>query len=313
MAWLEEEEKNKRSFFQLKEVVELQQNGLYPSGEEIQESKERLFAKIRALDKNQKRRLGRKAYLLVACRYAAVAVVAMCFVLGIQFLLREREPETVAYSELAIESGPRMGYMILPDSTRVTLNASSKLRFPTKFDKHLRLVYLDGEGYFEVKKNEKVPFVVRSDKLAIEVLGTTFNVMDYSADDYAITTLKEGAIHLETICEDGTLGNSTVLQPNQQVFFHKGDNEFILSDIQIDENKVWINKIFHFNDLPLSMIMSRLEKLYGLSICIANERLKDIRFTGTFRSDQDIEEVLHIINFEKQFSYTITDHDVRIE
>jgi len=231
--------------------------------------------------------------------------------LGVQYILTS-EPE-ITYTELDIESGPRMGHITLSDGTKVFLNASTKLRYPNKFDKKLREVYLDGEAYFDVIGNEKAPFIVHSNKQRIRVFGTKFNVMDYSDDDYAITTLVSGKIDLTTINETEGASDPIVLQPDQQVFYSKTNKHITLSNIKTDINRTWVNKIYHFKDEPLSQITSRLEKLYGIKISILNKDLENTAFTGTFKFGQELEEVLHIVNFEKLFTYEITENEIFIK
>ena len=87
--------------------------------------------------------------------------------------------------------------LVLEDGTRVWLNSKSKLTYPTSFGKKEREVILDGEGYFEVTKNEKAPFIVKTHKYDIKVLGTTFNISAYQNKLSAFeTSLLEGAVEV---------------------------------------------------------------------------------------------------------------------
>ena len=314
MDWLKEKEENKTLFFQTKDVFELHSNGLYPTKEYIQESKERLFSKIRKTEeaKAEESSMSRKREARISFfKYMAIAVVAIGLTLGVQHLLTPEE--IITYTELDIESGPRMGHITLPDGTKAFLNASTKLRFPDKFEKNSRVVYLDGEAFFDVISNEKAPFIVHSSKQRIRVLGTKFNVMDYTEDDYAITTLVSGKIDLATIDETGEATKTMELHPDQQVFYSRTNKHIALSNIKTDMNRIWVNKIYHFKNEPLKMITSRLEKLYGVKISILNETLKDTEFTGTFKLGQDLNEVLSIINFERLFTYERTENEIFIK
>lgn len=314
MQWLKEKEENKTLFFQTKEIYELKNKGLYPTQKEIQESKERLLSKIRKEESKESDDLNvfrRKQARISLSKYIAIAIASICLTLGIQYLLTSEEE--IVYTELNIESGPRMGHVTLPDGTKAFLNASTKLRFPDKFDKKSREVYLDGEAYFDVIGNKKSPFIVHSSKQKIRVLGTKFNVMDYSDDDYAITTLVTGKIDLTTINETGESSTPIVLEPDQQVFYSKANKHVALSNVKTDINRTWVNKIYHFKDTPLAQIASRLEKLYGIKINILNETLEHTEFTGTFSLGQKLEDVLYIINFEKLFSYEITGDEIFIK
>lgn len=290
-------------------MYELRQGGLYPTQEEIKASKNRLLQEIRTTE--EKKQARGKIHWLSVFKYIAVAVVSICSTLGIQYLTDKNA--TVQYIELNMEAGPRMGHITLPDGTKVILNASTKLRFPDQFKKNIREVFLDGEAYFDVKRNEKAPFVIYTDKQKIHVLGTTFNVMDYVDDDYAITTLVSGKIKMSTVDENGDYGEPIILEPNQQVFFNRQTKQLALSAIRLDMNRTWVNKVYHFRNEPLFQITARLEKLHGVKILIQNEVLKETEFTGTFGLEQELNEVLHIINFEKQFTYKKVGDTIYIE
>lgn len=314
MSWIKENEEHKEMFFQMKNTYDLRVGGLFPTADEMEESKKRLFTKIakaeeteRVLQMEQKK----KRRLQTLGKYAAVALVCIMATLGVQYIMNTKSPRL--YTELDMESGPRMGHMTLPDGTKVILNASTKLRFPDKFEKDMREVYLDGEAYFDVIRNEKAPFIVHTDKQKIRVLGTQFNVMDYSVDDYSITTLVSGAIQMQAVGKTGEYGDPVILKPNQQVFFNKENNHLALSNIEINMSRTWVNKVYHFKSEPLLQITTRLEKLYGIQIHIQNEELKETEFTGTFGLDQELDEVLRIINFEKQFTYEKTEDEIFIK
>ncbi len=304
-VWLGESDENKQLFFRVKEIYELRRGGLYPSKEEIAQSLTRLTRKMKtdgqSKIKNQKLKIGNRPVGFY--KYAAVAVIFICLTLGVQMLFRKDKP--AVYTELDVESGPRMSHLTLPDGTKVVLNASTKFKFPDRFESDIREVFLDGEAFFDVARNEKAPFTIRTDKQTISVLGTVFNVMDYSADDYAITTVVSGSVKVQPASEAGNSGKEYILKPNQQAFFNKTTSEIALTNVKIDPTRTWVNKIYHFRDEPLLTITQRLEKFYGVKIIIADEALKNVRYTGTFPTNLEIDEVLKIINFDKQFTYKI--------
>jgi ferric-dicitrate binding protein FerR (iron transport regulator) len=315
VVWLNKSEENKKLFFQLKQVYDLRQGGLYPQPEEVDKSWERLLARLKQLEKetvsqpdaNRTRRLG-----LELLKYAAVGIIFACSTLGIQQLLKKNAPLEAHSIELNVEAGPRMSNMTLPDGTKVVLNASSKFHFPDQFDAHTREVFLDGEAFFDVAHQKERPFIVHTSRQKISVLGTTFNVMDYSADDFAITTLVSGSVEIQPI-GDGNVPEATYrLKPSQQAFLNKTTLELTTENIKIDLSRTWVNKMYYFRDEPLFRIAQRLEKIYGLKIEITDEALKDDKYTGVFHLESPIEEVLKIINYQKQFVYKIHDAGIMI-
>ncbi|MDR1459000.1 MAG: DUF4974 domain-containing protein [Bacteroidales bacterium] len=314
-AWISESQKNRQLFFRLKQVYDLRQGGLYPGLGEIEESWRRLLVKIKKMktkhsmpmsDENRFR--NRFAILL---KYAVVAAIFVSLTLYVQ-KLTEKADMQMFYTEIDMEAGTRMSNMTLPDGTKVMLNASTKFRFPDKFDSHSREVFLDGEARFEVAHRAEQPLIVRTEHQQIKALGTTFNVMDYSADDYAITTLVEGSVEVRMNEKDGMLGEKCILKPDQQAFLNKTNSELSQENVIIDPMRTWVNKIYHFRDEPLYRIMQRLEKLYGVKIKIDDDVLKKDKYTGVFHMELPIEEIMKIVNYQKQFTYTITGEQIEI-
>ena len=300
-GWIADCDENKKLFFELKNIYELRKGGLYPDKDEIMHSLRRLNKKMNTVTS-----LDAKKRFIGLFKYAAVAIIFIFLTLGIQMFFHKDVP--VSYIELDVESGPRMSRLTLPDGTKVVLNASTRFKYPDRFDGKIREVFLDGEAFFNVTQDEKIPFVVRTDKQSISVLGTTFNVMDYSADDYAVTTLVSGSVKVQSQFEKGKTGKELILTPNQQVFINKTSSELTLSNIIIDISRTWVNKIYHFNDEPLSRIMQRLEKIYGVKIIIGDKAMQNEKYTGTFQTDKDIEDILNIIcKYNKKVTYTIKD------
>ncbi|MDR3260440.1 MAG: DUF4974 domain-containing protein [Tannerella sp.] len=316
VAWINESEANKELFFRLKQVYDLRRGGLYPRPDEIGESWERLLAKIKQTKTapvNQPAANDHRRRLAELLKYAAVGILFISATLGVQQLLRKNQPAAVAHSiEMNVEAGPRMSHLTLPDGSKVVLNASTKFQFPDRFDAHLREVFLDGEAFFEVVHREDAPFIVHTSRQHIRVLGTTFNVMDYSADDYAITTLVSGRVEVQPTGSDSAPEKTYLLKPNQQAFLNKTTSELTLEDIKIDPARTWVNKIYPFRDESLLRITQRLEKIYGVKIDITDEALKEVMYTGVFRLDSPIEEVLQVINYQKQFVYQLKENEIVI-
>ena len=314
--WLNESNENRTLLFELKDVYELRKGGLYPDKEEIRQSLLRLNKKMEVAAAHKKR-ASFKRYLIGFCRYAAVAAVAAFFALETQKVLRKEVPVNVTFTEVEVEAGSRMSRLALSDGTKVVLNASTKFRFPDRFAGDEREVFLDGEAFFDVAHNETMPFTVLTDKQRISVLGTVFNVMDYSSNSYAVTTLVDGSVKIEPLSEgtDGSEGTgvATVLKPNQQAFFDGTSAELTVTDVEVDLDRIWVNKVYRFRDEPLGRIMQRLEKFYGVRIVIADKDLQNEKYTGTFATDKGIESILEIIrSYDNRFTYVIKDDIITI-
>ncbi len=306
--WISKDDSNKKLFFELKSIYELRSSGLMPTSSEREKSWKRLVQSIKEKEKEKPGpELLKSPYntkpskLLTFFRYLAVAAISTGIILGMQsYINNNKKP---IFNEIETQAGSKSTLLILPDGSKVTLNAESKLKYPAKFRSSAREVYLDGEAYFAITPNKKQPFIVITDRQQIKVLGTSFNVMNYKNESYAITTLKEGSIETLFLDKSGAQFNETILKPNEQTYFNKRTNEVMISNIDPALSNSWLQRSFQFKDQTLSFIFDRLQKLYDVNIIIEEDSLKQIKYTGTFSLDQSINEVLDIINFEKQFTY----------
>lgn len=193
----------------------------------------------------------------------------------------------------------------LADGTVVFLNSGSKLRFPQTFDnQEQRKVLLDGEGYFAVTKNSDQPFVVQVNKLDIKVLGTTFNVEAYNDNPIVNIALVEGSLMLQEQSESGNKDLMHLL-PNQVATLNKSDNVISKTDVaDLYKYTAWIDgRIVFYND-PIETVVNKLGKWYNVDISIADKRLENYRFTGTF-IDESLEQILNILSLTSPMTYDI--------
>ncbi len=185
-------------------------------------------------------------------------------------------------------STPRGGQyqVILPDGTKVWLNAASSLRFPTAFAGNQRNVELTGEAYFEVAKNALKPFMVQVNQLQVKVLGTHFNILAYT-DDVAIkTTLLEGSVQLSK----GELNN--LLKPGQQGVVEGGQIQVI--NVETDDAIAWKNGFFKFNRSGIQDIMKQLGRWYGTEV-VYEGKIPNDEFVGKIERNVKLSQVLHIL------------------
>src|SRR5690606_11407060 len=133
--------------------------------------------------------------------------------------------------------------IMLPDDSKVWLNAASSLKFPSAFSGDVRTVELNGEAYFKVAKNKQKPFIVKSKWGEIEVLGTGFNVMAYDDENAMKTTLLEGAVKIM---------GKRILKPGEQAVL---DGQKVrVSEVDVSEVVAWRANLFQFNDTPIDAI-----------------------------------------------------------
>jgi ferric-dicitrate binding protein FerR (iron transport regulator) len=187
---------------------------------------------------------------------------------------------------------PRGGQyqVVLPDGTRVWLNAASSLQFPTSFTGKDRTVTLKGEAYFEVAGKAAQPFYVKMpNDAAIEVLGTRFNVNAYEDEPAARATLLEGAIRIRKS------DHASVLKPGQQAIMDNGGDAIRVSDdADMDEAVAWKNGMFIFNSLPLGSIMRQMERWYDVEVSYRGN-VKGISFNGQISRYSQASQMLDML------------------
>lgn len=184
---------------------------------------------------------------------------------------------------------PRNGefFVQLADGTKVWVNAASSIGFYTEFSEHTRTVELDGEAYFEVAKDLDRPFIVRTSKMNVRVLGTHFNVKAYKDEHYTYTTLNEGKVQVEK----GQI-KATIL-PNQQLVFENSSGKMETKEVDASIYSAWTQGKFIFKDERLETILSVLSRWYDLDVFYTNRQLKEERFSIRVNRYEDIERLLH--------------------
>jgi ferric-dicitrate binding protein FerR (iron transport regulator) len=181
--------------------------------------------------------------------------------------------------------------LILSDSTVVYLNSDTKFRYPTNFSTDQRLVFLEGEAFFEVTKDSKRPFVVKTQKIDVKVLGTSFNLSSYSDDADIKTSLQEGSV--EVI--DSANNNSIIIKPNQQVVFCKQNESLVKYEVDIDLCTAWLHNKFSFVNSSLDIILKKISRAYNVNFEFEQDSLRNINLSGTIDRFDSVDSVLNII------------------
>lgn len=196
--------------------------------------------------------------------------------------------KNIAYNTISTPKGGQY-QVILPDGTKVWLNAASSLKYPEAFVGKQRLVVLTGEAYFEVAKNKSMPFRVQSQNQNVEVLGTHFNINSYLDDNTVKTTLLEGSVMVSN------LKFSKILKPGEQAISGIGAQASIkiAADIDTDDETAWKNGLFQFNDSELKVILSQLERWYDVKIDYSDVPAK--RYNGMVSRKSKLSEVLKML------------------
>ena len=296
--------------------------------------------KINPVPPDRIRRTGQRSKLIhlvkTSMRYAAVCLLAC----GIEWyiLTRETQQENTAsvssvFSQIDVPYGSK-SFVVLPDSTKVWLNAGAKLQYPTNFKGPEREVFLDGEAFFDVKKDKHQPFFVRMHGMTLKVHGTKFNVRAYKEDPDIETTLLEGSVEVIGLKEERNSHRNLFLKPGQKLVLYKekkkeeereagqeeGDvPEDRLIDLRALEpigisgarlinltatepEAAWRKDKLIFDKQRFDEVKLRLERWYGVTIEVKDPSVLDYRFTGTF-DKETFEQAMYALREAAGFRY----------
>ena len=196
--------------------------------------------------------------------------------------------------------------LTLPDGTKVWLNASSKLTFPASFNGQTeRRVELEGEGYFEVSKNKTHPFIVKTKRQDVKVLGTHFNIHAYQIEPKEVTTLTEGLVAIKT------LKDQQILNPNYQATVLI-DDKIELTAANLKYNLAWKNGYFRFNQDDIQEIMRRISRWYDIDVVYEGE-ISQEKFSGNISSSKNISQVLRMLSYSQDVKFKIEGRRVTVK
>lgn len=223
-----------------------------------------------------------------------------------------KEREIVYQQQLITQKGSR-SQVLLPDGSKVWLNAGSKLDYPRQFNGKTRDVQLEGEAYFEVMKDSEKPFYVHTHAFDIKVLGTGFNVRAYPDEDSAVTSLVHGSVEVIVGKKEK---RTLLLLPNEKITLPMNagidetektiNNKPAVSDLSMVKEKMikvedtvqsetaWINNKLAFKKMPLEKVVLLLEKWFDADIRFKNEDKKALNFSGVY-DKEDLEYVLYTL------------------
>lgn len=225
------------------------------------------------------------------------AILSIPLLLSSAYLFRQLNQQkhlniaqaTTVYNTFKAPMGAK-SQIVLPDGSLVWLNSGSSLSFPSQFDQESRKVTLNGEAYFEVVKNERVPMIVSAGSLQVKVYGTKFNLNAYDSDDLIETTLVEGKVSI--LPKDET--QETDLKPGFSATFDTASKKIKVDQVNdMEAFTGWKDGKLLFHDERFIKILKKLERWYNVDIRISDESLFNYTLYATF-IDENIEQVLDI-------------------
>ena len=195
--------------------------------------------------------------------------------------------------------------LILPDSSEVWLNAGSSILYPETFAKDNRLVILDGEAYFSVKKDTANPFIVETSQLSVKVLGTRFNVKAYPNDEKITATLSSGKVEVSVRSQ-----SPRILKPNEQLTYDKKSSDICISVTDTNDTNCWMVGKLVFTNASAGEIFRTLERHYNTTIDNTANIPASKRYTVKFLKNENLDEILNILKDIIGFDYQ--EHEKKI-
>lgn len=244
----------------------------------------------------------------IASVAAAVAVVAV-LAGGAFWMGRQNLKDQLAEMTVTAPDGSN-SEVVLPDGTHVWLNSGTTLSYSQGYGVDERDVRIKGEGYFEVKRNQELPFTVSSEDMKVRVLGTKFNYSDYTGGDKATVTLAEGRVAMRGNRPEG---GEYVLAPGQRAVLDKHTGRIVIENCKAADDIAWTSGTISFEGQTLYEIAATLSKIYDMDVRVATVRAGRKRFYGDFsRRGQSAADIVRDLCRTSDISYTMSGRSITI-
>jgi len=227
---------------------------------------------------------------------AAVLIIGL--IISTALLYVKSESMISGYTTIETPRGEK-SKIFLPDGTEVWLNTNSSLSYST-LTKQQRKVKLQGEAYFEVKHADNIPFIVSTDRCDIKVLGTEFNVMAYKEFNRNEVTLFKGRVEVETPQQ------SAILKVGER--YYVSDQSEYIEQADLEQTHSWVENRLNFKKIPFEELIMRLENWYDVDILHDRNKVSTIEFTGSFKNEETIWQILDALNVYIPIEYKRIDN-----
>lgn len=307
LMWVETSEDNKRHFAEMKNswvISNINTDKL--NQDETNHSFQSVLNKIQNSENSSE---NNSPKISIFWRVAAAVIITVGLTSLINYIVWKEPEKKLAYNELSVPSG-QQAQLTLADGTRIWLNSKSKLIYPGEFSSKTREVILEGEGYFQVSHNPDKPFIVKTSHLDVKVLGTSFNITNYSDEDKISFALESGSISL---LDKGAENSKLKLKPTDLAVFSKTTHDIQLSKGDADIYKSWLKGQFKFRNLSFEDIARRLGRNFNVQFVFVNEKIKTIKYNGSFYNYEPLHQILKIMQTNSAFRYRIVKDKVFIE
>ena len=242
------------------------------------------------------KRIRQPVFVRELLRVAAIA--ALMFLTGYYFYSHRMKELQRMEHVVSVPDGQRANIR-LPDGTNVWLNARSRISYPSCFSDATRNVTLEGEAWFEVRRDVGKPFIVHTGNYDIRALGTTFNVEAYPDAENFAAALMEGCIEVQHRFQPEQF---VCLIPERQAVEQNG--QLVVTPITDYDIYRWRDGLICFKETNFITLMKRFEKYYGIRIMLETDRPAEKIFSGKFRMLDGIDNALRVLQKEGEYTFT---------
>ena len=262
-----------------------------------------LFSRIKT--KIEDKQLSSRKQLFIRFRKVAAIFILGLLIPTIYFMLLnpQKDNKKVVYLKESL-SNEKIRKMTLPDGTAVWLMSGSTITYPSNFiGTKTRNVEITGEAFFNVAKDSLHPFILNLGEVGLKVVGTSFNVMNYSDEDRVNVVLKTGKVDM-FIGKYNPDDDFVHLAPGQLMTYKKGKPEFMLSNVDVAKYTSWVNGTLLFHNDRFEEVLKRLGKWYNITIEINDYEVKDFLFTATIKNE-NLDQIVDLLKYSTPFKYSI--------
>lgn len=284
--WLASSARNKESFLKIKKYWDAE-----VAGTKLQNPAATYNKLLDRIRKAERKDTVRRLWI----RYAGAAAVAIIVGITGYWIGGQRNVTPVQYYSYI--TGNSVSSFELPDGTEISLNKNSTLSYSSSYGEKVREVSLEGEGYFSVMKDKTKAFVVDLNGSKISVLGTVFNVKNYSKENVTTATLVEGSIRFETPEQQ------ILLKPDQQLVFNKSENQIGIENVSTDLITAWKSHLIKYKSISFREFLDMLKDRYTVDIVLSNEISGEQKVTGSFDESLTVDQILDLMKKNLSFRW----------
>jgi len=289
LAWTSESSDNLKEFLQIKDLWDTVNHKESKSTDQLIRFYKTQFEK------------SKRARTILINRFIAVAAIFIIGFVASVFIPQGSVDKPQQISVFSVPLGSR-SKLVLFDGTEVNLNSGSSLTYSNEYNSGKRQVTLSGEGFFKVKSDKKHPFIVKTPDFEVEATGTQFNVCVYDNDLFSNTTLAEGIVALRMSNSNQTLK----LVPGEKFKLNRSENSYSQSVVDIESELAWKDGAFIFKSIPFPELVKRLERWYDVKLIWSGKKLESYSYTGRFKNQETIWQVLDALKLTSPISYQRT-------